>query len=151
VALRRLAGEPARVLPPGGRPGAAERRPRVTRRTVGGVTEPLLHLVPASAFDPDDPAPLAPAAGDVGLRCARPDQAAGLARLLFAGSEDLLLLVIDPRRLGSAEVVERDVYGIGLAVPVVAGPVPRTAVVDVVAFPPGRGGRWSRPDVGPLR
>ena len=111
-------------------------------------TEPLLHLVPADGFEPDSPEPYAPASlGAEGfVHCSTPEQVAGTARLLFAGHDDLLLLVIDPRRL-EVPVRHEDLLGIGQAFPHVYGPVPREAIVEVRPFPPGRGGRWSRPDV----
>lgn len=116
------------------------------------MTAVLLHLVPG-----DDPAvegtgPYEPRDVPVGggLVCADADTAAGLARLLHAGAQDLRLVVIDPRRLTAAEIEHRDVYGIGRTLPVVTGTIPRAAVVEVVPFPPGPGGRWSRPDVPPL-
>lgn len=110
--------------------------------------EPLLHLVPSDEFDGDDPAPYTPASLEAEgfVHCSRPEQVAGTARLLFAGHDDLLLLVIDPRRLAAA-VRHEDLYGIGQDFPHVYGPVPRAAIVEVRPFPPGRGGRWSRPDV----
>ena len=116
------------------------------------MTEPLLHLVEGSAFDPDDDAPYAPPslATEGFVHCSTVDQVAGTARLLFAGTADLLVLVIDPRRLGSAEVVVEDLYGIGQGFPHVYGPVPREAIVEVRPFPPGAGGRWSRPEIAPL-
>lgn len=116
------------------------------------TTEPLLHLVPASQFDAEASEPYAPAslASEGFVHCSSVEQVAGTARLLFAGTSDLLLLVIDPRRLGDAEVRWEDTYGIGREFPHVHGPVPRDAIVEVRPFPPGRGGRWSRPDVEPL-
>lgn len=132
--------------------GRAARRALAGRRTVEDVTDPLLHLVASSGFDPDDPGPYAPASlADEGfVRCSRVEQVAGTARLLFAGTADLLLLVIDPRLLGDAEVREEDLYGLGMTFPLVAGPIPREAVVEVRPYPPGRGGRWSRPELAPL-
>lgn len=116
------------------------------------ATTPLLHLVPASAFDAEDPTPHAPPslAAEGSVACCTVDQAAGTARLLFAGTADLLLLVIDPRRLGGVEVSWEDTYGVGQEFPHVHGPIPRDAIVEVRPYPPGPGGRWSRPDVGPL-
>lgn len=116
------------------------------------ATPPLLHLVPASSFDADDATPYAPPslATEGFVHCSTVDQVAGTARLLFAGTADLLLLVIDPRRLDDAEVRWEDTYGIGQEFPHVHGPIPRDAIVEVRPYPPGRGGRWSRPDVGPL-
>ena len=110
--------------------------------------EPLLHLVPQDGFDPDDTSPYAPPSLEAEgfVHCSTPAQVAGTARLLFAGNDDLLLLVIDPRRL-DAPVRHEDLYGIGQGFPHVYGPVPRAAIVEVRAFPPGPGGRWSRPDV----
>ena len=110
--------------------------------------EPLLHLVPADAFDADGAGPYAPPSlqSEGFVHCSTPEQVAGTARLLYAGHDDLLLLVIDPRLLG-APVRHEDLYGIGQAFPHVHGPVPREAIVEVRPFPPGRGGRWSRPDV----
>ena len=123
----------------------------MTTATTDGV-QPLLHLVPASGFDPDDTEPYAPAslAAEGFVHCSSVEQVAGTARLLFAGTEDLLLMVIDPRRLGDAAVRWEDTYGIGREFPHVYGAIPRAAIVDVRSYPPGRGGRWSRPDVGPL-
>lgn len=116
------------------------------------ATTPLLHLVPASSFDADDATPYAPSslAAEGFVHCSTVDQVAGTARLLFAGTADLLLLVIDPRRLGDAEVRWEDTFGVGQEFPHVYGPIPGHAIVEVRPYPPGRGGRWSRPDVGPL-
>lgn len=116
------------------------------------TTEPLLHLVPAGDFDVDADVPYVPASlEDEGfVHCSSPAQVAGTARLFFAGTEDLLLLVIDPRRLGDAELRWEDTYGIGQQFPHVHGPVPREAIVEVRPYPPGRGGRWSRPELEPL-
>lgn len=113
------------------------------------MTEPLVHLVAASAYDRTAVEPYAPGSleREGFVHCSSVDQAAGTARLLFAGTADLLLLVIDPRLLGDAEVVWEDTYGIGQRFPHVYGPVPRAAIVEVRPFPPGPGGRWSRPDV----
>jgi uncharacterized protein (DUF952 family) len=114
--------------------------------------DPLLHLVPAGDFDVAGTAPYAPASLEAEgfVHCSTPDQVAGTARLLFAGHDDLLLLVVDPRLLDGAEVLHEDLYGVGQPFPHVYGPVPRQAIVEVRPFPPGRGGRWSRPDVAPL-
>lgn len=115
-------------------------------------TEPLLHLVAASSFDGDDTAPYAPDSLETEgfVHCSSVDQVAGTARLLFAGTEDLLLLVIDARRLGGTEVRWEDTYGIGQTFPHLYGPIPRDAIVEVRPYPPGRGGRWSRPELEPL-
>ena len=114
--------------------------------------DPLLHLVPASSFDADATEPYTPEslASEGFVHCSSVDQVAGTARLLFAGTEDLLVLVIDPRRLGDTEVRWEDTYGSGRQFPHVHGPIPREAIVEVRPYPPGRGGRWSRPDIGPL-
>lgn len=116
------------------------------------AVDPLLHLVPASDWDAEAVTPYAPdsLATEGFVHCSSVDQVAGTARLLFAGTADLLLLVIDPRRLEGAEVRWEDSYGIGREFPHVYGPVPRDAVVEVRPYPPGRGGRWARPDVAPL-
>ncbi len=116
------------------------------------TTEPLLHLVPSADFDPAATGPYTPASLEEEgfVHCSSPAQVAGTARLFFAGTADLLLLVIDPRRLGAADVRWEDTYGMGQAFPHVHGPVPRDAIVEVRAYPPGRGGRWSRPELEPL-
>lgn len=116
------------------------------------MTAPLLHLVPAGDFDVDGTAPYAPRSLEEEgfVHCSSVEQVAGTARLLFAGTDDLVLLVVDPRRLGDAEVRWEDSHGIGQRFPHVHGPVPREAIVEVRPYPPGRGGRWSRPHVEPL-
>jgi uncharacterized protein (DUF952 family) len=116
------------------------------------MIEPLLHLVPASEFDIEATEAYAPSSLDVEgfVHCATLAQVAGMARMLFAGTADLLLLVLDPRALDAA-VQWEDRYGIGQTFPHVYGPVPRAAIVDVIAFPPGPGGRWSRPVLALLR
>lgn len=116
------------------------------------ATPPLLHLVPASSFDAAGTAPYEPPslAAEGFVHCSTTEQVAGTARLLFAGTGDLLLLVIDPRRLDGAEVRWEDSYGIGQEFPHVYGAIPRAAIVEVRLYPPGRGGRWSRPEVEPL-
>lgn len=116
------------------------------------ITEPLLHLVSAADHDAAATTPYAPASlDDEGfVHCSSPAQVAGTARLFFAGTSDLLLLVIDPRRLGDAEVRWEDTYGIGQTFPHVYGAIPREAIVSIRPYPPGRGGRWSRPELEPL-
>jgi uncharacterized protein (DUF952 family) len=116
------------------------------------TTEPLLHLVPAADFDDGAAAPYAPSSLAVEgfVHCSTVAQVAGTARLLFAGTSDLLLLVVDPRRLGDAPVRWEDTYGTGQTFPHVYGAIPRDAIVEVRPYPPGRGGRWTRPDLDPL-
>ncbi len=115
------------------------------------MTEPLLHLVSASDLDADATEPYAPPslAAEGFVHCSTVEQVAGTARLLFAGTADLQLLVLDPRLL-DAEVRWEDLYGVGQQFPHVYGPVPRAAIVEVRPFPPGVGGRWSRPVLDPL-
>ena len=114
-------------------------------------TDPLLHLVAASDFDAATATPYAPPSLEAEgfVHCSTPEQVAGTARLLFAGTADLLLLVIDPRAV-DADVRWEDLYGIGQEFPHVYGTVPRTAIVEVRPYPPGHGGRWSRPELDPL-
>lgn len=116
------------------------------------TTEPLLHLVPAADFDAAATAAYAPPSleSEGFVHCSTPAQVAGTARLFFAGTADLLLLVLDPRRLGAAELRWEDTYGIGQEFPHVYGAIPREAIVEVRPYPPGRGGRWSRPELEPL-
>ena len=79
--------------------------------------------------------------------CPRPDQVALPANRLYAGRDDLLLLVIDPARL-TAEVrwepgVPTDPAS--MEFPHLYGPLPVAAVTNVVPWRPGADGVFAEP------
>lgn len=72
------------------------------------------------------------------------DQIVDTANLIFRGTDDLLILVIDTDRL-TAPVKSEDLYGHG-AHPHIYGPVNCEAVVEVVDFPCTSDGSFTLPD-----
>ena len=100
------------------------------------MPDPLYHLVPAEEWSEVVHAYEPPSLEEEGfVHCSGRDQVARVAAHLFAGRQDLLLLEIDPSRL-SAEVVWEDLYGLEEDFPHIYGPIERSAVLRVLAFPP---------------
>ena len=81
------------------------------------------------------------------VHCSSPAQVLGPANRLFRGRTDLLLLVIEPARLGARVVEEQGDPGSAETFPHVYGPVDLDAVTRVVAFPPGPDGRFALPNI----
>ncbi|HEX7135309.1 MAG TPA: GNAT family N-acetyltransferase [Iamia sp.] len=112
--------------------------------------DPLLHITTAAPWR------VALAAGshvtpslhaDGFIHLSRPDQVALPANRLYAGRDDLLLLVIDPERL-DAEVrwepgVPTDPES--MRFPHLYGPLPVAAVISVVPWRPGADGTFAAP------
>lgn len=67
------------------------------------------------------------------VHCSWGRQVAGTVAKHFAGVTDLLVLQLDPGRLGEAALVEEDSYGSGQAFPHVYGPIPTAAVERIVS------------------
>lgn len=94
------------------------------------------------------PSLVVPPPGSEGfIHLSRPDQLALPANRLFAGRDDMLLLVIDPGRL-TAEVrwepgVARDPSS--MRFPHLYGPLPTAAVTSVVPYRPAGDGRFAEP------
>jgi uncharacterized protein (DUF952 family) len=130
----------------------------LTYRTTGTLTamttDVLLHLIDpagwraalaAGAVDP-------PSLAEVGfVHLSAPEQVAQPANLLFAGRQDLLLLVLDPERIGVEVRWEPGTHGEATDFPHAYGPVPISAVVAVVEYRPGPDGRFATPDLPPAR
>jgi uncharacterized protein (DUF952 family) len=114
-------------------------------RDLDARARPLLHLVGARDWELEGdayvPASLA-TEGFVHLSAAH--QVRRVAEGRYAGREDLLLLVVDPERLG-APVVWEDTVGEGEDFPHVYAALPRAAVVAVHAYPPDGSGRFPEP------
>ena len=62
------------------------------------------------------------------VHCSYAEQVAGTLAKHFAGASDLVVIELDPQRLG-AEIRVEDSYGSGTAFPHVYGPIPLDAVV----------------------
>jgi uncharacterized protein (DUF952 family) len=77
------------------------------------------------------------------IHCSTPAQVLGPANALFRGRDELVLLVIDPARVG-AEIKYEGVPG-GEQFPHVYGPIDLNAVVRVVPFPAGPDGTFRLP------
>lgn len=79
------------------------------------------------------------------VHCSRWSQLPGVARALFAGRDDLVVLEIDTSRLES-EVRYEDCYDAGEAFPHVYGPIDRAAIVGTfdVAWPAPGEARFTR-------
>lgn len=65
------------------------------------------------------------------IHCSTASQVAATAQRFYSGRDDVLVLEIDPSRL-EAEVRHEDLAAAGEQFPHVYGPVPLSAVVDVV-------------------
>lgn len=114
------------------------------------ATEPLLHLVGAAqwrvALD-------AGAVVDTSLVAERfvhlsgPDQVAVPAQRLFAGRQDLLMLVVDPARLRDEVRWEPGVAGDpeSMRFPHLYGPLPVAAVTSALPYRPGPDGAFAAP------
>lgn len=78
-----------------------------------------------------------------------PEQVHLPANRLFAGREDLVLLVLDPARLGSPVRWEPGVPGdpASMVFPHLYGPLPTNAVTAVVNYAPGADGEFTPPDL----
>ena len=117
------------------------------------VTDVLLHLIEpdgwraALAAGAVDPLP------EVGfVHLSTPEQVSLPANRLFAGRSDILLLVLDPDRIGVEVRFEPGVHGdppmpdgTMMRFPHAYGPVPTSAVVAVVPYRPGVDGTFTAP------
>jgi uncharacterized protein (DUF952 family)/GNAT superfamily N-acetyltransferase len=122
---------------------------------VGTEGELLLHITTAAPWrvalaagtlvTPSLVAP-APGAGAF-IHLSRPDQVALPANRLYAGRDDLLLLVIDPGRLTSEVRWEPGVPTdpASMVFPHLYGPLPVAAVTSVVPWRPGPDGAFHEP------
>lgn len=100
----------------------------------------LVHAIAAAEWAAVADAVRPPSLAEEGfVHLSRPDQIAWVADQRFAGREDLLLLVIDQELLPSP-VVWEDCYETGQEFPHLYAPLPRGAVVDVMAWRPGPDG-----------
>jgi uncharacterized protein (DUF952 family) len=75
------------------------------------------------------------------IHCSNGHQVVWVANQRFRGRTDLVLLHIDPTRLG-AQVRYENLEGGEELFPHVYGPIPVTAVVDVVRFLPAEDGTF---------
>ena len=79
------------------------------------------------------------------VHCSSPAQVLGPADRLFRGRTDVVLLVIDPARLGARVIDEPGDPGSAETFPHVYGPIELEAVTRVVEFRPGPDGRFASP------
>jgi uncharacterized protein (DUF952 family)/GNAT superfamily N-acetyltransferase len=112
--------------------------------------EPLVHITTPSAWRVALSAGslVAPSLYTEGfIHLSGPDQVDFPANALYAGREDLLLLVVDPARLDSAVVWERGGHGDldAMRFPHFYGPLPTAAVTSVVPYRPGADRRFIAP------
>jgi uncharacterized protein (DUF952 family) len=82
------------------------------------------------------------------VHCSSPAQVLGPADALFRSRSDLVLLVIDPARLGARVIEEPGDPDSTETFPHVYGPINLDAVARVIAFAPGPDGRFSLPGLG---
>jgi len=78
------------------------------------------------------------------IHCSKPDQLLRVADGLFRGRAGLVLLTIDPGKLG-AEVRYENLEGGSAMFPHVYGPLELEAITNVQPFAPGPDGRFELP------
>lgn len=108
----------------------------------------LLHIAPVGAWHEgvDETHYRDPSLDTEGfIHCSTPDQVLIPANERFAGRSDLVLLVIDADAL-DAPLVFEDCYETGIEFPHIYGPLIRSAVSQVVPFPPNADGTFDLPD-----
>lgn len=103
----------------------------------------IYHLVSRAEWDGQSQADYRPPslAAEGFVHCSHSHQLAKVANLFFANTSDLLVLVIDPARLGCP--VKEENPGVGERFPHVYGPIPMAAVVDVRQLNRDRDGSWT--------
>ncbi len=105
----------------------------------------LYHLVHKNAWeeskDADSYAPPS-LEGEGFIHCSTANQVVAAANRFYAGSESLLLIVIDPQKV-PAKVAFEDLHGGGVKYPHVYGKLPLTAVETVVPLEPNDDGQFT--------
>ncbi len=115
-------------------------------------SEVLLHICTAAEWKAARAAGAVapPSLDEVGfVHLSTPEQVALPANRLFRGRSDLLLLVLDPARIGVEVRWEPGVPGDpeSMRFPHAYGPVPVEAVVDVLLYRPRPDGGFDPPDL----
>lgn len=108
------------------------------------TTVPLFHLALSDEWreavecgGPYERSTLGAGLDEVGfVHCSFADQVAPTRDRFYAGRTDVVVLQIDPARLGDVEVRVEDLHGSGEAFPHLYGPLPLDAVVGVEPLPP---------------
>lgn len=116
------------------------------------MTTVLLHLIPTTDWRSVLAAGAVEPLPDVGfVHLSTPEQVALPANRLFAGRRDLLLLVLDPERIGVEVKWEPGVHGDpdAMRFPHAYGPVPTSAVLAVLPYRPDGDGVFTAPHPGP--
>jgi uncharacterized protein (DUF952 family) len=102
----------------------------------------VYHLVPRTVWEQAPADYRADSLNTEGfVHCSFAEQVAGSANRFYAQADDLLVLHIDPVRLGNLLKVEP--AATGELYPHVYGPIPRAAVVGVKPLARGPDGRWT--------
>ena len=114
------------------------------------MTEPLLHLIDPAGWQAAQAAGVIapPSLAEVGfVHLSTPEQVALPANQLFPGRTDILLLVLDPERIGLDVRWEPGQHGDPelMRFPHAYGPVPVDAVRAVTSYQPGPDGRFTVP------
>ena len=106
----------------------------------------ILHITTRSEWETAvDTAYTAPSLQTEGfIHCSTPTQVLGPANQMFRGQTDLILLCIEPD-LVTADIVYEDCYESGQAFPHIYGPLNRSAITQVISFPPNPDGTFSLP------
>ena len=116
------------------------------------MTEPLLHLIDPDGWQAAQAAGVIapPSLAEAGfVHLSTPEQVALPANQLFPGRTDILLLVLDPERIGVDVRWEPGQHGDPelMRFPHAYGPVPVDAVRAVTGYLPGPDGRFTVPDL----
>ena len=69
------------------------------------------------------------------IHCSHPHQAEGVANRFYADLDELTILIVDPALVDAPVVEEPPADGVRELFPHVYGPIPVTAVVEVVTWP----------------
>lgn len=115
-------------------------------------TEPLLHICVSADWHAvrSSPELRPPSLTDAGfVHLSTPAQVHLPANRLFAGRDDLLLLVLDPHRLDAPVRWEPGVPGDpeSMVFPHLYGPLPTAAVTSVVRYVPDANGEFAAPEL----
>jgi uncharacterized protein (DUF952 family) len=80
------------------------------------------------------------------IHCSTVEQVLGPANEMFHGQDGLVLLAIDPEKVG-APIIYEDCYESGQEFPHIYGPLEVKAVKAVIPFPPQQDGTFILPEV----